>query len=222
MAGKMTRSDAVEKRASPTVKRTKPKWGNPQAIEDQHRSKREALFLTAARAFNEAGFHNTTLDDIAARLHVAKPTLYYYVKNKDDILLECHRLAFAHMQDAIEETKRSSQTGMEKAHTFLLAYMELVCNPFGQCIIRTGLQPLTPQSRAKLLPIARRINASLQEIIRQGVDDGSIRECDIKLTTNAILGCFNSVAFWYNEGGTLKPADITLKYMDLFLDGLSP
>ena len=26
---------------------------------------------------------------IAARLQVSKPTLYYYVKNKDEILLEC-------------------------------------------------------------------------------------------------------------------------------------
>ena len=43
----------------------------------------------AARAFNEHGFHNTSLDDIAAALEVTKPTIYYYVTNKEQLLFEC-------------------------------------------------------------------------------------------------------------------------------------
>lgn len=208
------------KRGSTAVKAAKPKWGDARTVEEQHRGKREALFRTAAIAFNESGFYNTTLDDIAARLHVSKPTLYYYVKNKDDILLECYRIGFAHMQDAIEEAQGTSHTGVEKISSFLNAYMDLVTNPFGQCIIKTGLQPLAPQSRAKLLPVARRINASLQEILRQGIDDGTIRPIDVKMTANAILGCFNSVTFWFSEDGKLTPAEIATHYLDLFLAGL--
>lgn len=210
------------KRASPSVKRAKPKWGDLRTVEEQHRGKREALFRTAVRAFNESGFYSTTLDDIAARLHVSKPTLYYYVKNKDDILLECYSIGFAHMQEAIDQAQKTSQTGAEKISSFLNAYMELVTNPFGQCIIRTGLQPLAPESRAKLLPVARRVNESLQEILRQGMNDATIRRCDVKMTANAILGCFNSVAFWFDENGKLKPAEIAARYIELFLAGLRP
>ena len=43
------------------------------------------------RSCSTEGFHATSLDDIAARLSVSKPTLYYYVKNKDEILLQCVR-----------------------------------------------------------------------------------------------------------------------------------
>ena len=35
------------------------------------------------------GYHNTSLDDIAAALEVTKPTIYYYVKNKEQLLFEC-------------------------------------------------------------------------------------------------------------------------------------
>ena len=52
-------------------------------------SKRQAVLSTAAQMFNERGFHATSLDDVAARLGVSKPTLYYYVRSKDQILLEC-------------------------------------------------------------------------------------------------------------------------------------
>src|ERR1043166_735043 len=51
--------------------------------------KREAVIYAAARAFNRKGYHNTSLDDIAAALEVTKPTVYYYVTNKEQLLFEC-------------------------------------------------------------------------------------------------------------------------------------
>ena len=66
-------------------------WANPPEREQQREIKRQAVLAAAAQLFNERGFHATSLDDIARRLHVSKPTLYYYVKNKDEILLGCVR-----------------------------------------------------------------------------------------------------------------------------------
>ena len=51
-------------------------------------SKREAVIRAAARAFNARGYHNTSIDEIAAALNVTKPTIYYYVANKEQLLLE--------------------------------------------------------------------------------------------------------------------------------------
>ncbi|MFZ0500715.1 MAG: helix-turn-helix domain-containing protein, partial [Steroidobacteraceae bacterium] len=51
--------------------------------------KRDAVIRAAARAFNRKGYHNTSLDDIAAALEVTKPTVYYYVSNKEQLLFEC-------------------------------------------------------------------------------------------------------------------------------------
>src|SRR5437764_15104202 len=51
--------------------------------------KREAVIRAAAREFNRKGYHNTSLDDIAARLEVTKPTVYYYVTSKEQLLLQC-------------------------------------------------------------------------------------------------------------------------------------
>lgn len=47
---------------------------------------------TAAQALYEIGFHNTSLDDIARRLNVTKPTIYCNVRNKEEILFECVRI----------------------------------------------------------------------------------------------------------------------------------
>lgn len=198
------------------------RWGESLTAEEQHQVRREVLFRTAARAFNESGFYTTTLDDIAARLNVAKPTLYYYVKSKEDILRECIRLGLVHMKDGIQELQKSKRNGIEKLTRFLEVYIDLVANDFGRCIIRTGLQPLTPANRAKLVPAARQVNSALQDIIRQGIQDGSIRSCDPKIVANAIFGSFNSVALWHQEAGEMTPAQIASHYIDLFIHGLRP
>src|ERR1700749_2472714 len=60
-----------------------------QSRDDQFAAKRAALIRKAARAFSARGFYNTSLDDIAEELGVTKPALYYYVKNKEEILFAC-------------------------------------------------------------------------------------------------------------------------------------
>ncbi|WP_286186586.1 TetR/AcrR family transcriptional regulator, partial [Acidovorax cavernicola] len=56
-----------------------PLWPATQHSAQQREAKRQAVLSAAAQLFNERGFHATSLDDIAARLGVSKPTLYYYV-----------------------------------------------------------------------------------------------------------------------------------------------
>ncbi len=211
---------AVDARKASAKKR--PKWGETLTVEEQHRIKRDALFRVAARAFNENGFHNTTLDDIAARLNVTKPALYYYVKSKDDIMVECYRVAFAHMKSAIDVAHRTDRPGMGRLTEFLKSYIELVANDFGRCLILTGLKPLTSESQAKLKPIARQINKALQEIVALGMRDGSIRKGNPAMVANAIFGSFNSVAVWHRESGALTPAMIGEQYIDVFVSGLRP
>ena len=75
-----------------------------------HALKRDAVILAAARAFRERGYHNTSLDDLAASLKVTKPTLYLYVPNKEAILFECFRAGLAQIQatlDGMRERRRA-------------------------------------------------------------------------------------------------------------------
>ncbi|MBP6816278.1 MAG: helix-turn-helix transcriptional regulator, partial [Burkholderiaceae bacterium] len=69
-------------------------WSNVVVSRDeQFRLKRNALLREAARAFSGRGYHNTSLDDVAAVLGVTKAALYHYVRSKQEILFECHMLS---------------------------------------------------------------------------------------------------------------------------------
>ncbi|WP_321886171.1 TetR/AcrR family transcriptional regulator [Burkholderia cenocepacia] len=220
----LTEMKAEEKKPLAKPRRgARLKWGQESlAQEEQHRLRRAVLFQTAARAFNETGYYNTTLEAIARRLNVTKPALYYYVKDKDDILFECNRMALQHMQAALEEAESGTESGMQKLVDFLTRYTELMTSDFGACLIRTGLQPLRAESRAKLRVLANRLDKALRGIVAQGVEDGSIRACDPKMVSYAIFGGFNGIATWFQPGGEMQPAEVTGHFLDLFVHGLNP
>ena len=51
--------------------------------------KRDAVLTAAVRMFNARGYHATSLDDVAASLGISKPTIYHYLGNKEQVLIEC-------------------------------------------------------------------------------------------------------------------------------------
>lgn len=53
--------------------------------------KRKLILHCAAIMFNTRGSRGTTLMDITAQLGLTKTSLYYYVKNKDDLIYQCYK-----------------------------------------------------------------------------------------------------------------------------------
>src|SRR5947207_3742350 len=68
--------------------------------------KREAVIRAAAREFNRKGYHNTSLDDIATALEVTKPTVYYYVTSKEQLLFECFVAGVEQIPAAFRDVRR--------------------------------------------------------------------------------------------------------------------
>src|SRR5215471_9955509 len=81
--------------------------------------KREAVIRAAAHAFNRKGYHNTSLDDIAAALDVTKPTVYYYVSNKEELLFQCFLAGVEQIRAAFRTVKQLDLTARERLNAVL-------------------------------------------------------------------------------------------------------
>jgi len=191
-----------------------------QNRDEQHRLKRMALLRTAARAFNESGFHQTSLNDLAKRLNVTKPTLYHYIKNKDEILFACQQMALERMQEMLDNVENSGKNGLEKLKLFMRHYAEVVVEDFGICMIMSGDQPLDDQSRGLISEQREVLDGAIRDLITQGIDDGSIAPCDPKLATFALFGAFNWIAHWYTDTGSYTPFEIADQFVEIFEHGL--
>ena len=69
---------------------SRPIWAVPQPAERKPRYTREQIAGTALRVADQEGFHAVTMKRIAAELGAATMTVYYYVRNKNDIVALMH------------------------------------------------------------------------------------------------------------------------------------
>lgn len=204
------------------TKRLKPAspWEAGRRRSAGHALKRDAVILAAARAFRERGYHNTSLDDLAASLKVTKPTLYLYVPSKEAILFECFRAGLAQIHSTLKECENAAGPARERLFAFIRGYAAAIVGDFGWCMLRAEDQHLGAAMSRRIKLLKAGIDKRMRALIDAGVADGSIRACDTRMTAFALAGALNWMGHWYREDATLKPGQIADRFIDVFNRGL--
>lgn len=197
-------------------------WAPVNARVRDRERKRDAVIQVAARAFRERGYHNTSLDDIASELNVTKPTVYHYVANKEQLLFECFRAGLLQIMEAIEEIASSKANGRARLGAVVTRYAEAITSDFGWCMVQAENQDLSPAMSRKVKALKSEIDQGIRRLIKEGIADGSIRDCDEKIASFAIAGALNWIAHWYRSDESLTAAQIAERFLQLFELGLRP
>src|SRR5580658_9624229 len=184
--------------------------------------KRDAVVRAAAREFNRKGYHNTSLDDIAARLEVTKPTVYYYVTSKEQLLFQCFVAGVERIRAAFRDVRQLQLPARERLNAVLRRYGEAVASEFGWCMVRAEEQDLSPAMSRHIKALKSEIDHGIRRLIREGVQDGSIHPCDPKMTAFALAGALNWIAYWYREDQSLTGVQIAAAFLAIFESGLRP
>ena len=195
-------------------------WAPVSHRERQREAKRNAVLQAAAQLFNERGFHATSLDDIAARLNVTKPTLYYYIKNKDEILLQCVRQGLDMMLEGIEASRAAGGKAIDQLMTCMQVYARIVTMDFGMCLIRVGDEQVPPESRKELRRLKSAIDQEFRRLVAEGVAEGSIQPCDPKITAFVIAGALSWIGRWYQPGGEYTAEQVAQQCIATLCDGV--
>lgn len=184
--------------------------------------KREAVIRAAAHAFNRKGYHNTSLDDIAAALAVSKPTVYYYVSNKEQLLFECFVAGIEPIRAAFREARLLKVPAGERLKAVLRHYGRAVASEFGWCMVRAEDLDLSPAMSGHIKALKSEIDQGIRRLLREGMQDRSIQPCDPKMTAFALAGALNWIAHWYRESQSLSGAQIAEAFIEVFESGLTP
>lgn len=197
-------------------------WAGRRRRPRDHEVKREAVIRAAARAFDERGYHHTSLDDIAAALGVTKPTVYYYVANKEHLLFECFLAGLTPIREALREAERRGGAARDRLGAVIRGYAEAIASEYGWCMVRAHDQDLGPEMRRQINALKSEIDHGIRRLLRAGVEDGSIGHCDPKLTAFAMAGALNWIAHWYRADQGMTAAEIADVYIAFFEHGLLP
>lgn len=184
--------------------------------------KREAVLRSAVRTFNLRGFQSASLDEVAANLRISKPTIYRYLGNKEQVLLECVTRGLEMLQKAATEAQAESGTGLIRLTRFLRRYAEINMDDFGRCVIRTDDTTLSMEGRDHFRALKAKIDGAMRALISEGISDGSIAPVNVKMTAFALAGALNWPAKWHDPSGENSAQDIAISLVDVLVRGLAP
>jgi AcrR family transcriptional regulator len=215
--------DQSTRRPAPTDTRERSgraSW--PSRRHRNHSLKREAVIVAAARAFNDQGFHNTSLDDIAAALGVSKPTVYYYVESKEQLLFECFQAGLERIREGLRTVEHSPLSARERLNEVVRHYARAIASEFGWCMVRAEDQDLGAELGGQIKAMKAEIDRGMRRLLEQGIAEGSIEPCDTKMTAFAMAGALNWIAHWYRENQPMTAAQLAEKFVAVFEAGLLP
>jgi TetR/AcrR family transcriptional regulator, cholesterol catabolism regulator len=183
--------------------------------------RRAQIAAAAARLFAEKGYAETSMRDIAAAVGMGLGAMYYHIESKEDLLAQIHEeyvgsivveleRICARDVPAVDALYAAGELMMRHLHTYrdhMVAFF-------------TEQRRIQGDRFAAVAARRRDFEGLLEGLLRRGVDEGSLREHDVRLTALAMLGMFNYGHQWYRPGGRLTPEEIGRGFIDLVLRGV--
>jgi AcrR family transcriptional regulator len=190
------------------------------AEETRFEVQRDRIVKAAASCFNHKGFSGTSLKDVSARLKLTDAALYYYVKNKEELVYQCYLRAADLGKEALDRARNDGQDGLEQVRLYIRYHMEIMVGDRGPVAIMSEIPSLNRSHRNEILKISRQHSEGFEEFLSAGIRDGSIRACDVRMTGNAIMGSINWVPKWFH-GKRNMARTIVNEFPDILTRGLA-
>ncbi len=196
-------------------------WNGAVASREEVRAqKRRAALRVASRIFNEKGYHATSLDEVADDIGVTKTALYYYFKNKEQLLYECMKLTYNCGQTARLETEAMDGSAFEKLQFLYGRFMELLMEE--RCVYTTmaNIRALPEEAQQELIERRRQLDRYSRMLIEKTIEQGAIRSVDIRMTSHFFLGAVNWILRWHTEDNAMTPKEVSAHFLDMFMNGI--
>ncbi len=190
-------------------------------VQRKRDAKRLQILESAVRAFAARGFHGTSMADIARELRLTRGSLYYYFRDKEEILALCHTVALEAVLAAYETVRASALPPDEKLRRLIEEHVRVQVDKFHGTALALELDALRPASRAAVVEGRDRYDRGLRELIDEGIRARLFRPVDPKLSAFAVVGAINWIGRWYRPEGAATPEALGREFADLFLAALS-
>jgi AcrR family transcriptional regulator len=192
---------------------------NKPKITEAAKNRKNEIIEGAMKLFAQNGYYSTSLNDVAGRIGVTKATLYYYFRSKEEILGAVLERSKGRM-DRVLELGKSALSSRDKLRQ-IIQYHVLYSSDGAELAKVTFDQTSAFPKRIKtpLVRKEKKIDAFLQEVLEQGIADGTFAIRDVKVASYAILGLCHWIYHWYKPEGRLSPEQISDICIDLLENG---
>ncbi|MGU3586773.1 TetR/AcrR family transcriptional regulator [Rhodococcus sp. C26F] len=176
------------------------------------------ILTHALDAFYENGFHGTSVRDIAQRVGVTIPVLYYHHGNKEGILLALLEYSTS---DVLTRAYSASADGggepVQRLSNVIETIVLRMTTRARLAALEGEVKYLSPDNRLRYRVVRKGIEDLVLEIIEDGNRRGLFYTSDPAESTRAVLAMCQSIPRWYHTEGKLTPEIVARKYVEIAL-----
>ncbi len=186
--------------------------------------RRQEILQRATECFDRKGYANATLDDIARAVGIKREGIYYYFKNRAQILLEIIEPQSIALVDGIVAIVENPELGpREKFHAAIRNHLERFDRYCLEMTVSTrdGRFDGEPEVRDAMVRIWKAYETEWARLIAEGQANGDFRMIgDPKMLAFGILGMCNWLARWYDPRKSVTIDNLIESYTELLSGGL--
>jgi AcrR family transcriptional regulator len=182
-------------------------------------SARDRILVAATRLFLESGFEGTSVTKIAKAAKMTPANMYWHFKSKQDILAEVlktlYRRSASELSAAIPEG-----TPVEQLSAYVRTYVAIQLTAlgahsnFGYASLASSLPP---EGQDDLFKLGRPYIEILRQILKRGIEDGSFKIENLRVTSFAISTVCEYIFTWFRESEEMSAEEVAEHYVRIVL-----
>ncbi len=185
------------------------------------RPMRENILAAAVQLFAEYGYHAAPLRDIAHIAGIQAASIYHHYPNKQSLLVEIMETHMQRLVGSMEHILQTHDDPLQRLYSAIASHIRLHTSYKDEFfIIDTEIRALEDVNRAYIISLRKKYEMLLQDLLRDGMERGTFRQSDVKVSSYAIIAMCTEVATWFRADGRLTVQQVIDIYSQMITEGL--
>jgi AcrR family transcriptional regulator len=176
------------------------------------------ILRVAAEVLSEKGYYNTSLEEIAERLDLAKASLYHYFDSKEALLTTCLGSVADEAIRRLTAIAEDPGATPERLRRLIIEQLQIITVEYPE-LSRLFLAHLEwPAAvRERISDWHAKHDAIFRAVIAEGVKAGELADIDVSVVRHNLTGALNFVPFWFKPEGRFSDREAFERVADSVL-----
>jgi len=185
--------------------------------------KRRRIVEEASHLFFANGYEATTLDAVAEQLHVTKPFIYSYYRNKSELLSEICQTGIQLSLTALEDALAIDGAATEQLKMVVERVARIIIeNQKYISVYQREEKSLDPDDARRIRELRHQFDRQLGQLLDKGKKLGEFEFEEASRTAIWISGLLSWIANWYHDGGRWSATEVVMDAIKVVMRIVAP
>ncbi len=185
-------------------------------------TKKQEIYLEAARLFQEKGYNAASMRDLAERVQLKASSLYSHIRTKGEIL---QKICFDHANrftQGMKEVEQMEASPEAKVRALLSLHIRTALeDPTSITVFSDEWKHLEEPFLSQFIAIRRDYEQRFRRILQMGMEQGQFRQADSSTALNTLLSAMRWLHYRQHSGSDKEKERLEQEVIGFLIKGLS-